>query len=430
MVRNRSASPCRHGGFALLELALSLLVLGIVLSVGLPMLSLQLRSASGATNAASVRAAADALVGHAVSSGGLPGPYRFDGTGSELANSDEVRSALRLSDGAPVRSSAGAPGALPADLLGVRGSGHQSHALLYDVHPGLRSDLPYVFSTAPYGSAGESSTEGTGGSSVQLCRNLNTLIELERLGRAGAAGHVLPLPRAWRDASSFLEPGKNSTVMAAVVVRRNGSGLWQLDRENNVVAKTGLYTKDAAELRIYENPATRVDPGAYDGDVAAISLPALREALLSSGQCRGGAAACRNNQLHVTFQNDVTVRTSTDGAAGPSIGATMLWSIDGTVFEPIGAGQSASYCVDAFALQATESAKTLSIRFASATAAQAASDADKARVLAGAAGWVTRETLDGGGRQEIVLRCGGIGSYESTTPDVLVTTGVSCSALN
>jgi hypothetical protein len=296
----------------------------------------------------------------------------------------------------------------------------------------LRRDLPFTFSVSHY--AGSSlTTAGTGGNMQQLCRNLNTLAAMETSVRAGTTtfSTAAVLPRTWRDALSanFTTPASNSTGVAAVVVRRNPYALRTYDRENNVMATpdAGGYAKEAAELRIYENPASgeneagNSSTAAYAGNVSAISYNELRDALTKAGQCGSGPAMCTNNQLYVTIQNNVQVNNGTT-----TQGAMMQWRATGSgSFTSLAYGQTVSQCMDAFSLSPTETSQKLALQLSLDVGTLGTLE----KTMLGVDAWLTETTvLSVPTKQAVVVRCGGIYSLSGSvlSPSTLT----SCTATN
>ena len=406
----------RQRGVAMLEVAIAVLALSLMISALLPMVTAQFKRSAAMKNASATAVAQNALVGYALMNGGLPPPYQFTG------NTDAGRASIA----SPTEvSTAGAAGALPYDLLGTSVSGALAIPLAYDVHPMLRRDLPFTFSVSHY--AGSSlTTAGTGGNMQQLCRNLNTLAAMETSVRAGTTtfSTAAVLPRTWRDALSanFTTPASNSNAVAAVVVRRNPYALRTYDRENNVSVAAGTYTKEAAELRIYENPASgenevsNSSTAAYAGNVSALSYNELRDALTKAGQCGSGPAMCTNNQLYVTIQNNVQV---SDGTT--TQGAMLQWRLPETGnYTSLAFGQTVSQCLDAVNLSPSGTVQKLALR-AAVNAAPTYASTEK--VMVGTDGWLPdSDVLSVPAKQSVVVRCAG--TY--LTSDTVLT----CTATN
>lgn len=416
----RQTSPLHNRGIALLEVALAVTALSLIIAGLLPMVTAQYKRSTAAKNANATEVAKSALVGYAMMNGGLPPPYQFTG------NSDINRATIASP---VVVTSGGVAGALPYDLLGTPIYGALAIPLLYDAHPMLRRDLPFTFNVNHY--AGTNlDTAGTGASLQQLCRNLNTLAAIETSVRAGATTFTYGavLPRVWRDAltANFTTPASNSTGVAAVVARRNPYALRQYDRENNVAAtpSAGGYAKATASLRIYENPATGENDAAstltaaYAGNASAISYNELRDALVKAGQCGSGPAACTNNQLYVTIQNNVQVTKS----SGITQGAMLQWRHTAAgSYTSLAYGQVVSQCLDLVGLDLTNTNKTLALRLS---------------LDEGSFGEVVTTTastaLNLPSTQSMVVRCGGTYVLSSGTPTFALTpaTLTGCVASN
>jgi type II secretory pathway pseudopilin PulG len=426
----RQPSPLHVRGIAMLELAIAMLALSLMIAGLLPMVMTQYKRSAAAKNANATDVAKSALVGYAMMNGGLPPPYQFTG------NTDSGRASIASP---VVVASAGAAGALPYDLLGTPISGALAIPLLYDVHPMLRRDLPFLFNVNHY--AGTNlDTAGTGASLQQLCRNLNTLAAIETSVRAGtapfaaAAAYAAVLPRVWHDGltANFTTPASNSTGMAAVVVRRNPYALRLYDRENNVVAaasSAGVYGK--AALHVYENPATgenglaSTSTAAYAGNTSAISYNELRDALVKAGQCGSGAAMCTNNQLYVTIQNNVQVTK-----AGVTQGAMLQWRQPPSLaYTSLAYGQVVSQCMDAIGLDPAGTNKTLALR----VSLDEGTFGEINQNMVGTGGWLTGTTvLSVPSTQTMVVRCGGTYALSGASPTFTLTpaTLTGCAASN
>jgi len=423
----RQPSPLHVRGIAMLEVAIATLALSLIIGGLLPMVTALYKRSTAAKNASATEVAKSALVGYAMMNGGLPPPYQFTG------NIDSGRATIASP---VVLASAGAAGALPYDLLGTPIYGALAIPLLYDVHPMLRRDLPFTFNVNHY--AGTNlDTAGTGASLQQLCRNLNTLAAIETSVRAGATTftYTAVLPRVWRDAftANFTTPASNSTGVAAAVARRNPYALRQFDRENNVAAtpSAGSYAKAVASLRIYENPATGENDAAstltaaYAGNASAISYNELRDALVKAGQCGSGAAACTNNQLYVTIQNNVQVTKS-----GVTQGAMLQWRQPASgSYTSLAYGQVISQCMDAVGLDPAGTNKTLALR----ASLDEGTFGEIVQNMVGTGGWLTGTTvLSVPSTQAMVVRCGGTYALSGASPTFTLTpsTLTGCAASN
>lgn len=368
-------------GFLLLEVTLALVVMGGLMALMIPLLSLQTRLGQTQQDALAMQQARDALQRQVFDAWGLPGPLRFaegsPGTGAAGA------SHLSLMDPQVVLDP-GWAGALPGPVLGVPTISTLQTSYFYDVQPALRSDAAKAFYPQASGT-GDSAVFApivdqfdpaknlkltSGGYRTQLCRNLNSLLAIEQSLRAwtiGSAGNYsrnhsnVLLPRYWAtgheshfgwDATNGYATYttatedaafENSSAAAFVVVRRQPPALRRLDRQNAQYPQTPgtgldlpwgqrlLYPPSgvARGFRIYENPATAAqdnpttDTNDYDGRVQAVSLNELGNTLRSAGVCVSGAESCKANQLFVRFSNYV----NSAPLSGSAQGLTMRWEL-------------------------------------------------------------------------------------------------------
>ncbi|NQW80670.1 MAG: hypothetical protein HQ445_05785 [Polaromonas sp.] len=349
--------------------------------------------------------ARESLLAYATRHGGFPGPL-------QLATVDDALSRIAMLDGVtPVAPDAGVYtpyGALPSSVLGTPTRSSKGTLFNYDVHPALRADLPFTFSDLlfPGGSLASGvgfkdlhnpmrSSQGTGGSVGQLCRNVNTLIELERLMTANNASldvstRSMTLPRVWQSgvesffawANGRFSPLSESTVTspwtqqrsspsAFVVTRPHAQANERLDRANAVFANDIPADGNYSSYRVYEHAATGSRESAvddmrdYGGWSNAASLLELRTALQTAGQCTRPVDSCMNTELLVNFDNALTGQYHAPAGedavpVGLPIGLPLFWVVNanpaaagtGSVVQPTGSlsatvasGTNASACV-------------------------------------------------------------------------------------
>lgn len=411
-------------GFLLLEVTLALVVIGGLMALMIPLLSMQTRLSQAQQDALAMQQARDALQRQVFDAWGFPGPLRFAEDGTRTSHLLLMEPQVVLGPGWA--------GALPGSVLGVPTISTLQTGYFYDVQPALRSDADTAFYPKVEGTGSNAtfapivtqfeptpdSKLGTGGLRSQLCRNLNSLLAIEQGIRAwtlnsvanyrrdysnvllprfwvtgyedhfgwdtttGYATHINPLTGAELGLNEAFE---NSSAAAFVVVRRQPPALRRLDRQNaqyTEVLGTGLdvplddrsrypLAGVARGFRIYENPTTpardnpTADTNDYDGRVQAVSLHELANSLRSAGVCVSGAESCKANQLFVRFANYVK-----DTSATPQ-GLTMHWELmhkdtaTGT-FSVVQSADvtsgttSAGVCLDAFS---TDVATTASNRY-------------------------------------------------------------------
>lgn len=401
-------------GFMLMELALALVVVGGLMAMLIPLFALQGKLDSARQDTLSMQQARDALLRQAVVGLGLPAPISFleasTGSYGDAASHVELNASLT-----PL--GLGRPGALPGQVLGVSTVSALQTAYWYDVQPALRADAATAFYPAVFESGGTwsfrtlvqqfdpdvNSKISTGGVRTQLCRNLNSLQDLEQKIRVNTSTPVaeyvrdhinVTLPRIWTSAyeSHFAwnaalgyattSPDtvdavfENSSAAAFVVVRRLPPAQRRLDRQNAVypvVGATGLDPVQADRgsvypamaglrgFRVYENPLTApvdnatTDTNDYDGRVQAVSLNELSDSLRQAGLCSTLAETCKAHQLFVRFANYV----NTAPVTGSAQGMTMRWELmnlntSTNVYTTLQSGDissgttSSGVCLDAF----------------------------------------------------------------------------------
>lgn len=372
----------RARGFLLMELALALVVIGGLAAMLIPLLAMQGKLDSARQDVLSLQQARDALVSYANVGFGLPAPIRFlEGTtGSYTAASHVDLSATLEAIGL------GRPGALPGAVLGVPTVSPLQTAYWYDAQPALRVDKATAFYPAVVQLSGVwsfkniadqfdpdvNTTISTGGVRAQMCRNLNSLLDIEQKIRVNPSAtasaysreHLnVTLPRIWTkgyEGNFTWNPAlgyattatattdavfENSSAAAFVVVRRLPPTQRRLDRMNavyQVVGTTGLdpaladrglvYPNFLAGLRgfrVYENPLTpavdtaTADTQDYDGRVQAVSLNEFANSLHQAGMCTAPAETCKANQLFVRFVNYV----NSAPLSGSAQGMTLRWEL-------------------------------------------------------------------------------------------------------
>jgi hypothetical protein len=353
----------------MMELSIGLLLAGGLVALLIPLIAMQRDQDANRKDTLALQQARDALLGQAVIGGGLPAPIKF---AESTINSATVFSHLTLSsDTLPL----GFAGALPGSALGVPSISSVQTAFWYDVQPALRADANKGF--FPLLKADNLSFEpiikqfdpalnsnlSTGGNKTQLCRNLNSLQNIEqsiRLKNGNYTRDLLytTLPRVWgsgfesqftwnspsgyADVASATNDStfENSAAAAFVVVMRQPPALRRLDRQNTVYAHdpaTGLDLAVSGSasatsrpgFRVYENPNTAaidnptVDTSDYAGVVRSVSLGEFAQSLRKAGMCTTPPAACKANELFVRFSNNVR--------SAPVIGVTeglrMRWKL-------------------------------------------------------------------------------------------------------
>ena len=397
----------RTRGFFLVEIVLAIILLGVIAAAVFPLLNLATRKESDNADRAALLQARESLLAYATRNGGFPGPL-------QLLNEGGVLSRTATADGvtpiAPDAVTYTPYGALPGNLLGTAIRSSKGTLINYDVHPALRADLPFNFADFlfPSGILSSSvgfkdlhmptrSSQGTGGSVGQLCRNVNTLIELERLMIANSASllattRTMTLPRVWQTGvdtnfywnDQIFKPlaSMTSTVTSAwtqqrsspsafVVTRPQAAAYARLDRANAVFKDDEPSAGLIFPYRVYEHPTTGSQDSAvnderdYGGWSQAASLLELRAALQTAGQCTRPVDSCMNTELLVNFDNSLTGQywASISGslvAQGSPISLPLFWAVNatataaagGSAVQPTGAmsgtvasGSNASACV-------------------------------------------------------------------------------------
>jgi len=408
----------RQRGFLLLEVALAMVVMGGLMALLIPLLSMQSRLSGVQQDALAMQQARDALMRVVFDAWGLPGPLQFlEGSNG----SSTVTSHLQLKDPQVVLDP-GWVGALPGSALGVPTVSTLQTTYVYDVNPALRSESANAFYPQVLGSGSSAgfkpvvqqfdpainSKLSSGGLRTQLCRNLNSLLAIEQGMRAWTSGSAanyqrnyvnVLLPRfwttgyeshfGWDDTLGYathtpetLDAAfENSSAAAFVVVRRQPPALRRLDRQNSVYgqvtgtgmdlpkAQRALYPAAGAArgFRIYENPSTAAqdnptaDSNDYDGRVQAVSLNELGNAMRSAGVCVSGAESCKANQLFVRFANYVNSAPVSGSAQALSLRWELLNKDLSNVYTVVqsgdvsGASTSAGVCLDAFSTDVADS---------------------------------------------------------------------------
>jgi type II secretory pathway pseudopilin PulG len=369
-------------GFLLMELALALIVMGGLTALLIPLFAMQGKIDSARQEVLSMQQARDALIRQAVVGLGLPGPLRF--LEASTGNYGNAASHVEISATQEVLG-LGRPGALPGQVLGVPTVSPLQTAYWYDVQPALRADAATAFYPAVYETGGTwafrtivqqfdpdvNTKMSTGGRRTQLCRNLNSLQDIEQRIRVNTPtstaeylrDHIhVTLPRiwttgyeshfAWNAALGYADNTpetvdavfENSSAAAFVVVRRQPPAQRRLDRKNavyQVVGATGLdpvladrgsvYPALAGTrgFRVYENPLTAPvdnatsDTQDYDGRVQAVSLNEFSDSLRQAGLCSTPQESCKAHQLFVRFANYVNSAPLTGSAQG----MTLRWEL-------------------------------------------------------------------------------------------------------
>ena len=312
-------SSRRPRGFLLLELAIALVVVGALVALVVPLLSMVDNLGNTRRDSLAMEQAREALLRQAMVANGLPAPIAFD---EGVVDTTAVSSHADLS---PTLQTLGLgwAGALPGTALGVSTQSSVQTAYWYDAQPALRADpaadfLPAVAPTDGLNGVTHAylpivqqfdpdlnPNMSTGGQRSQLCRNLNSLLAIEQSIRAHTAGspadyrrdHLnITLPRLWATGfesrfvwdpslgyATFTAPANTTRIDAAfeyssaaafVVVRRQPPAQRRLDRQNLVYPQAGTTGLDVAladrgdtayppaalsgerGFRIYENPLT------------------------------------------------------------------------------------------------------------------------------------------------------------------------------
>jgi type II secretory pathway pseudopilin PulG len=363
-------------GFFLVEIALAIILLGIIAAAVFPLLNLATRKESDSTDRFALVQARESLLAYATRNGGFPGPLQLANDGGALSRTTTVDGVTAIAPNAVPFSPYGA---LPGSLLGTPTRSSKGALFNYDVHPALRADLPFTFSDLLFPSGILSSTvgfqdlhnptynkQGTGGSVGQLCRNVNTLIELERLMTVNNVSldtslRSMTLPRVWQSGveSFFSWTGgrfsplldgtvtsswtqQRSSPSAFVVTRPHSSAYGRLDRANAVFVDDTPASGAYSSYRVYEHPTTGGQDSAvddlrdYGGWSNAASLLELRTALQAAGQCTRPVDACMNTELLVNFDNAMTGQYYAPAgesaiAVGSPIGLPLFWVVNTSV---------------------------------------------------------------------------------------------------
>ncbi len=377
----RRAMRCARG-FLLMELALALVIIGGLAAMLIPLFAMQGKLDSARQDVLSLQQARDALVSYANIGFGLPAPIRFlEGTSGSYTVASHVDLSATLE-----ALGLGRPGALPGAVLGVPTVSPLQTAYWYDAQPALRNDKATAFYPAVALSDGvwsfktiadqfdpdQNTTMSTGGVRAQMCRNLNSLLDIEQKIRVNPSAtetgylrdHInVTLPRIWTkgyEGNFEWSPAlgyattatattdavfENSSAAAFVVVRRLPPSQRRLDRMNavyNVVGTTGMdpaladrglvypnFLAGIRGFRVYENPLTPASDNAaadtqdYDGRVQAVSLNEFSSSLHQAGMCTAPAESCKANQLFVRFVNYV----NSAPLSGSAQGMTLRWEL-------------------------------------------------------------------------------------------------------
>jgi type II secretory pathway pseudopilin PulG len=363
----------RARGFFLVEIALAIILLGIIAAAVFPLLNLASRKESDNTDRTALVQARESLLAYATRNGGFPGPLQLANVSGALSRTAMADPMLPIEPDAATYTPYGA---LPGSLLGTPTRSSKGTLFNYDVHPALRADLSFNFSDFLYPSGVLATTvgfkdlhsptrrsQGTGGTVGQLCRNVNTLIELERLLTVNNASlttslRSMTLPRVWQSGvdSFFSWTGgrfsplldgtvtsswtqQRSSPSAFVVTRPHAQAYARLDRANAVfvddVPAAGAYSS----YRVYEHPTTGSQDSAvddvrdYGGWSNAASLLELRAALQTAGQCTRPVDNCLNTELLVIFDNALTGQYYAPAgesavAVGTPIGLPLYWVVN------------------------------------------------------------------------------------------------------
>ena len=371
----------RNRGFFLVEIAIALVLLGIIAAAVFPLLNLATRKESDNSDRAALVQARESLLAFATRNGGFPGPLALQLEGTALSRTTTVDGVTAITPAGTASYPVTPYGALPGNQLGTPARSSKGTLFNYDVHPALRSDRPFSFSAiaADPGKgfqdlhAPTNNNQGTGGSVGQLCRNLNTLIEIERLMVLNSASVVdglrgLTSPRtwqtgaegslAWNPATSLFSSStvnsawvqNNSSPSAFVVTRPHAKAYARMDRANAVFAWDVPGNGNDRTYRVYEHPSTGAMDSAvddlrdYGGWSNGASLLELRSALQAAGQCSKPAEACLNTEMSVTFENAMQGQLyNVAGGAGvpvgspaTSIGLPLFWVSNTNAFPTSG----------------------------------------------------------------------------------------------
>ena len=362
----------RTRGFFLVEIALAIILLGIIAAAVFPLMNLATRKESDNTDRSALLQARESLLAYATRNGGFPGPLQLTNDGA-LSRTTMVDGVTPV---APNASTYTPYGGLPGSLLGTPTRSSKGTLFNYDVHPALRADLPFTFSDFlfPVGVLAPTvgfkdlhlptrSSQGTGGSVGQLCRNVNTLIELERLmtvnnAELDVSTRTMTLPRVWQSGvedffawtAGRFSPLSDGTVTSSwtqqrsspsafVVTRPHALAYARLDRANAVFVNDTPSAGGYSSFRVYEHATTGSrdssvdDLRDYGGWSNAASLFELRAALQTAGQCTRPVDSCMNTELLVNFDNALTGQYyapagETGVAVGSPIGLPLFWVVN------------------------------------------------------------------------------------------------------
>jgi hypothetical protein len=408
----------------MMELAIGLVLAGALVALLMPLLALQRDSNADRKDVLAMEQARAALLGQAVAGGGLPAPIEFAESSSNGV--DDASSHLTL-DASLAALPLGWAGALPGQALGVPHISSVQTAYWYDAQPALRADAATAFSPKVTGTGGtamffaivdqfdpdQNPTMSTGGYKTQLCRNLNSLLDIEQNIRTGKSNYSpaflrVTLPRvwaagnenrfSWNSTAGYSDIAAatpelvfaNSAAAALVVVKRQPPALRRLDRQNTVYQQVpgsgldkpltdrGVYAYPAdlsavggSGFRVYENTSTpaaddpTLDTADYAGLVQSVSLGEFAQSLRGAGLCTKPSEACKANQLFVRFSN--SVRSAPP--SGLATGLPMRWSLvdvsGATTYQTGDVAKGAAtdgVCMDAFGTDAANTAPSRYLR--------------------------------------------------------------------
>lgn len=411
-------------GFMMMELAIGLVLAGALVALLMPLLALQRDSNADRKDVLAMEQARAALLGQAAAGGGLPAPIQF----AESSIGVENASSHLTLDASLAAVPLGWAGALPGQALGVPHISSVQTAYWYDAQPALRADAATAFFPKVTGTGGtamffaiidqfdpdQNTTMSTGGYKTQLCRNLNSLLDIEQNIRTGKSTYSpaflrVTLPRVWaagnENGFSWNSTGgysdiaaetselvfSNSAAAALVVTKRQPPALRRLDRQNTVYQQVpgsgldkpltdrgvsaypaGLSAVGGFGFRVYENASTpaaddpTLDTADYAGLVQSVSLGEFAQSLRGAGLCTKPSEACKANQLFVRFSN--SVRSAPP--AGLATGLPMRWSLvdnGGLIHQSGDVAQGTAtegVCLDAFATDSAIDAPALSLQLA------------------------------------------------------------------
>ena len=367
MTRPRVRSAHLARGVFLIEIAVALVVMGMMAAALFPLLAAASRKEADNADRAALTQARDALLAYAVRNGGFPAPLALlTENGARLSRTSLAAESAGVP--ATVTASQAPYGALPSALLGLPRTSSKGTLFQYDVHPALRADQPFDLSTSDMSAgglatvhAGERNPQGTGQSVGQLCRNVHTLIDMERRVQlqpaVDGANYRLNLPRAWQPGfeSLFNWTGSlfravdsavvndtwalsHSSAQAFMVTRPQPLAQARLDRANTVFSGDSPLDP-AARLevgyRIYEHPmaatqdAVNDDVRDYGGASTGVTLVELLGALQTAGQCTQGGDRCLNTEVQITVDNGITgQRQVLSVPTGPVLNLPLYWAVN------------------------------------------------------------------------------------------------------